>query len=158
MPATSIIVGVALVLVTLGLRAITSNRLVHGRLMTSGLLFGAYAVASAFAESGMLPHTAAQQIRSFNPLLVVLGLSLLFVTLAINPWRQDRLPDRFPTIVQDAVIIALFALVATLFMQEKVLATTAVGAVVIGFALQDTLGNMFAGLALQVERPFSVGH
>jgi CRP-like cAMP-binding protein len=33
-----------------------------------------------------------------------------------------------------------------------------VGAVVIGFALQDTLGNLFAGLAIQIEKPFRVGH
>ena len=56
------------------------------------------------------------------------------------------------------IVIALFAIVATLFMQEKVLATTAVGAVVIGFALQDTLGNLFSGLAIQIEKPFRVGH
>ena len=43
-------------------------------------------------------------------------------------------------------------------MQERVLATTAVGAVVIGFALQDTLGNLFAGLAIQIDKPFRVGH
>src|SRR5947208_17117154 len=61
-------------------------------------------------------------------------------------------------IVQDAIVIALFGIVATLFMQEKVLATTAVGAVVVGFALQDTLGNLFAGLAIQIEKPFRVGH
>jgi CRP-like cAMP-binding protein len=29
---------------------------------------------------------------------------------------------------------------------------------VIGFALQDTLGNAFAGLAIQSEKPFHVGH
>src|SRR6266487_2463789 len=51
-----------------------------------------------------------------------------------------------------------FALAAILFMQEKILATTAVGAVVLGFALQDTLGNLFAGLAIQIEKPFRVGH
>ena len=28
----------------------------------------------------------------------------------------------------------------------------------IGFALQDTLGNAFAGLAIQSEKPFNVGH
>src|SRR4030095_9059549 len=39
-----------------------------------------------------------------------------------------------------------------------IVATTAVGAVVIGFALQDTLGNLFAGLAIQIEKPFRVGH
>ena len=42
--------------------------------------------------------------------------------------------------------------------QEKIFAATAVGAVVIGFALQDTLGNFFAGLAIQIEKPFHVGH
>jgi CRP-like cAMP-binding protein len=30
--------------------------------------------------------------------------------------------------------------------------------VVIGFALQDTLGNLFSGLAIQIEKPFRVGH
>jgi CRP-like cAMP-binding protein len=43
-------------------------------------------------------------------------------------------------------------------MREQLLATSAVGAVVVGFALQDTLGNFFAGLAIQVEKPFRVGH
>jgi CRP-like cAMP-binding protein len=29
---------------------------------------------------------------------------------------------------------------------------------VVGFAMQDTLGNLFAGLAIQIEKPFRVGH
>jgi len=29
---------------------------------------------------------------------------------------------------------------------------------VVGFALQDTLGNLFSGLAIQIEKPFRVGH
>src|SRR6185503_5834647 len=43
-------------------------------------------------------------------------------------------------------------------LQDRIFATTAVGAVVIGFALQDTLGNLFAGLAIQIEKPFRLGH
>ncbi len=158
MPASSIIVGIALLLVTLALRSASANRLVRSRLTASCLLFGSYAAAAALAAYGPLPPEVAQQIRSFNPLLLALGLAMVIVVVTINPWREDRLPDRFPTIVQDAIVIALFALVATLFMQEKVLATTAVGAVVIGFALQDTLGNLFSGLAIQIEKPFRVGH
>ena len=158
MPASSIIVGAALLLVTLALRGASANRLVRSRLLTSCLLFGTYATAAALAAYGPLPPAVAQQIRSFNPLLLAFGLATLLVVVTINPWREDRLPDRFPTIVQDAIVIALFAIVATLFMQEKVLATTAVGAVVIGFALQDTLGNLFSGLAIQIEKPFRVGH
>jgi mechanosensitive ion channel-like protein/cyclic nucleotide-binding protein len=42
-------------------------------------------------------------------------------------------------------------------MKEQLLTTSAVGAVVVGFALQDTLGNLFAGLAIQIEKPFRVG-
>ena len=45
-----------------------------------------------------------------------------------------------------------------MLMQEKFLTTSAVGAVVVGFALQDTLGNAFSGLAIQIEKPFHVGH
>ena len=48
--------------------------------------------------------------------------------------------------------------IATVLMREQLLTTSAVGAVVVGFALQDTLGNLFAGLAIQIEKPFRVGH
>ena len=89
--------------------------------------------------------------------LILFGVINLVVTLTINPWRIDRIPDRFPNIVQDTLVIALFALVATLILRDRVMATTAVGAVIIGLALQDTLGNLFAGLAIQIEKPFRVG-
>ena len=79
------------------------------------------------------------------------------VALLANPWRQDRPSDRFPAIVQDVTVLALFGVIGTLLLREQLLTTTAVGAVVIGFALQDTLGNLFAGLAIQIEKPFRVG-
>lgn len=79
------------------------------------------------------------------------------VTLVANPWRQDRPSDRFPAIVQDVTVIALFTIIGTVLLREQLLTTSAVGAVVIGFALQDTLGNLFAGLAIQIEKPFRVG-
>ena len=150
--------GIALLVIALALRSASVNRLVRSRLLTSGVLFGVYTLATALAGYAPLPPGVAQQIRTFNPLILAFGVATLIVVVAINPWREDRLPDRFPTIVQDAIVIALFAVVAILFMQEKILATTAVGAVVVGFALQDTLGNLFSGLAIQIEKPFRVGH
>jgi CRP-like cAMP-binding protein len=54
-------------------------------------------------------------------------------------------------------VIALFTSISTVLMREQLLTTSAVGAVVVGFALQDTLGNLFAGLAIQIEKPFRVG-
>jgi small-conductance mechanosensitive channel len=37
------------------------------------------------------------------------------------------------------------------------LATSAVFSIVLGLALQDTLGNFFSGVALQIDRPFQIG-
>ncbi|HMF93057.1 MAG TPA: mechanosensitive ion channel family protein [Vicinamibacterales bacterium] len=152
------IAGIALLLFALVARTATINRYVRSRLLISALLFAAYAVAAALVTFGRLPAAVATQIQTTSPLLLAFGLANAIVVGAINPWRLDRIPERFPNIVQDTIVIALFAVAALLFLPEKVVATTAVGAVVIGFALQDTLGNLFAGLAIQIEKPFRVGH
>jgi CRP-like cAMP-binding protein len=69
-------------------------------------------------------------------------------------------PDRAPAIVQDALVAGLVLLVGIFLYQEnaQVFATSAIAAAVLGFALQETLGNAFAGLAIQTEKPFRVGH
>ena len=152
------ILALALLLATLVLRGASSSRRVHGKLLTSCLLFATSAAAAALVRYAPLTPPVVDQIRTVNPLLITFGVINVLVVLAINPWRENRVPEQFPTIVQDAIVIGVFALAAILFMQEKILATTAVGAVVLGFALQDTLGNLFAGLAIQIEKPFRVGH
>ena len=91
-------------------------------------------------------------------LVFVLAFVNLVIALLVNPWRENRPSDRFPAIVQDVTVVGLFFVIATVLMREQLLATSAVGAVVVGFALQDTLGNFFAGLAIQIEKPFRVGH
>jgi small-conductance mechanosensitive channel len=40
---------------------------------------------------------------------------------------------------------------------SALLATSAVFSLVLGLALQDTLGNLFSGVALQIESPFKIG-
>ena len=96
-------------------------------------------------------------IGGFARLLLVAGGIVAGTSLLFNPWRQNRASDRVPAIVQDVIVIGLFVLAATLLLDEKLLTTSAVGAVVVGFALQDTLGNLFSGLAIQIEKPFRVG-
>jgi small-conductance mechanosensitive channel/CRP-like cAMP-binding protein len=151
------IVGLALVVLALVMRSASVNRHVRGRLATSAFAFAAYAVIAAARNELQLSPSLQEQLGFAQPLLLSFGLITAITALLINPWRIDRLPDRFPTIVQDTIVIALFAIAATLILQDKIFATTAVGAVVIGFALQDTLGNLFAGLAVQIEKPFRVG-
>jgi small-conductance mechanosensitive channel/CRP-like cAMP-binding protein len=139
------------------LGAVSPNRHVRNRLWVSGVAFGIYAALAAAIRYHQLTTDMQQEVLMIQPLLLVFGAINGLVAVIINPWRVHRLPDRFPTIVQDAIVIGLFALGATLILQEKIFAATAVGAVVVGFALQNTLGNLFAGLAIQIEKPFRVG-
>jgi len=97
-------------------------------------------------------------LSALSRLTIVLAIVNAAVALLANPWKSDRPSERFPAIVQDFLVIVLFMIIGTLLLREQLLTTSAVGAVVIGFALQDTLGNLFAGLAIQVEKPFRVGH
>jgi small-conductance mechanosensitive channel/CRP-like cAMP-binding protein len=92
-------------------------------------------------------------------LLLVLAAAQALVALAFNPWSDPSRPERAPAIVQDAIIALLLAMAAVVtFPNTEFLTTSAIVAAVMGFALQETLGNAFAGLAIQIEKPFRVGH
>lgn len=152
-----VLTGLLLFAVALLLRSGSANRHVRARLSVSAAIFAAQAALGAAAAGGALPPALSRQAAQVGPLLLAFGAINALVALAINPWRSDRLPERFPTIVQDSIVIALFGIAAAAVLQERVFAATAVSAVVIGLALQDTLGNFFAGLAIQIEKPFRVG-
>lgn len=135
--------------------AAVRGRFIRGRLSFAAvLLLGALGLDTALLQGAGDPLVVGGLARL---LLTAAGI-VSAVALLFNPWRLDRVSERVPAIVQDVIVIALFALAATVLLDEKLLTTSAVGAVVVGFALQDTLGNLFAGLAIQVEKPFRVGH
>jgi CRP-like cAMP-binding protein len=152
-----VIAGLTLLLASLAIRGAAVNRYVRGRLLLSATVLAVYTVAAGGLGWLDLPAESRETIQALNPLLLTFALITLVVALAINPWRVDRLPDRFPRIVQDTIVIALFAVAASWMLRDRALATTAVGAVIVGLALQDTLGNLVAGLAVQIEKPFRVG-
>jgi small-conductance mechanosensitive channel/CRP-like cAMP-binding protein len=92
-------------------------------------------------------------------LLIVAAWAVIsaIVALLFNPFKQASVPDKYPAIVQDAVIVGAFVLLATFFFPDQLFATSAITALILGLALQDTLGTLFAGLAIQIEKPFRVG-
>lgn len=152
--------GAIALVMALAVQAFTANRLVQRKLRLSVFLLAAYVLVHLVFL--IRPELAARvppdsNLFSLDRLVLAAALINLFVIGLVNPLRHDRVPDRFPSILQDALVIGLLAIVAA-FSDDKLLATSAVGAVVLGFALQDTLGNAFAGLAIQSEKPFSIGH
>ena len=147
-----LIVGAVALAATLAINSITVNRLIRRKLRLSLFLLAAYMLLHLVLY--VRPDFDARlgdDGQSLEQLALAAAIINLVVVSLLNPLRQDRIPDRFPSIVQDAIVIGLFLLVATVAFNDKLLATSAVSAVVVGFALQDTLGSAFAGLAIQSE-------
>jgi small-conductance mechanosensitive channel/CRP-like cAMP-binding protein len=92
--------------------------------------------------------------------LFVRALNSLFFSLAYQLKRIDA-----PTLIRNIftiVAFTIFFLIAFTFLFPDVnlgalFTTSAIFGVILGLALQDTLGNFFAGISLQADRPFQVG-
>ncbi len=155
--AIPVLIGVLVLVLALAARTGTRNSYVKRKLVLSVALAIGYLAAHALA---LWPGTSpgiAGTLTTIEPVLLVLAASNLLVVLAVNPFGEDRLPANLPAILQDAITVALFAAVVVVFFNDRLQLTAAAGAVVLGLALQDTLGNAIAGLALQVDQPYKVG-
>lgn len=105
---------------------------------------------------------------SYLGLLVLLQGAVVFVkTSKIIVFEYLFLGNKdrgVPLLLIDIFTLLLSLVVAawlatTLFGLKlaPLLATSAVFSIVLGLALQDTLGNLFAGIALQVDKPYEIG-
>ncbi len=95
--------------------------------------------------------------------LIVAALSfvniLLFTGAKPGTW-QDDMPKLFRDLVRTVLIAVGIAIVlSAVFGVDLQGAFTALGVsgIILGLALQDTLGNLFSGVALLFERPFDIG-
>jgi len=94
-------------------------------------------------------------------LLASCGRSLVLLAVDVIFGRKThRAPPRIFRDVTQAVVyivVLLLTLRAVGVEPSSLLTTSALLTAVVGLALQDTLGNMVSGLALQMQRPFLVG-
>jgi small-conductance mechanosensitive channel len=84
---------------------------------------------------------------------------LLFEHAESSSWRA-RAPKLFVDILRLLMIFVGGALVLSVVWNRNLgglLAALGVGSIVLGLALQDTLGSLMSGIALLFERPFSIG-
>lgn len=94
---------------------------------------------------------------------LIIGIVRLFNSLVFGVWRERKseIPTLFQNIVSIAIyIIAFFVIFKTIYPAFDLAAlftTSAIFGVILGLALQDTLGNLFAGIAIQADQPFEVG-
>lgn len=74
-------------------------------------------------------------MRAGVPILLV-NLASLFLSLVLGVW----------------ILSGIFG-----FQLAPLLATSAIFSIVLGLALQDTLGNLIAGVALAIDKPYEIG-
>ena len=159
---------VGLLIASMGAMVIVRNRVIRRRLLFSLVAYlAALALHVVIAERW---DVAPDAQTFFDQLVIehgwkVEGLLMAFATinalisLAFNPWFKDQTSDRAPAVVQDTLTAALAVVAAMfLFQNSSFLTGSAIAAAILGFALQDTLGNAISGIAIQIEKPFRVGH
>jgi small-conductance mechanosensitive channel/CRP-like cAMP-binding protein len=88
-----------------------------------------------------------------------LGLFLLLTSSTFSLALFSPLPKIFMDLAQGFVyLVALMITLGAAGVQtSELFAGSALLTAVIGLSLRDTLGNLFAGLAIQAQRPFEVG-
>ena len=102
--------------------------------------------------------------------LLLFGVTAYLLVRALNSLifgLTFRLRKGFeaPTLVRNVFSIVAFTILFLIAFNQffpdvnlgALFTTSAIFGVILGLALQDTLGNFFAGISLQADRPFQVG-
>ena len=162
----SALVGIAIEMIVVGLLQRRNHPLVMGfrRVLlclvpTSSALAYIQFVAE-LPESHKLTRILATAFWIEVLWLLTLVLTLTFFHEGKDRRWKSRVPNLFLDLSKFAVLfIGAILVIAGVWERDLggFLATLGVGSLVLGLALQDTLGNLFAGIALLFEGPFSVG-
>jgi small-conductance mechanosensitive channel/CRP-like cAMP-binding protein len=126
-------------------------------LLAAGLTLDLVAVGMPLADA-----SPAGKVAAAAEALFLFGVIRLVLEAIDALTRRGR--SHFSTIFKDLVMFSLWGIVvgAVLYTDFgvqplSILTTTTVVAAVVGFALQETLSNIFSGLTLQLSKPFEPG-
>jgi small-conductance mechanosensitive channel/CRP-like cAMP-binding protein len=138
---------------------------VHERKLVRGPLLLLILHLGFFAGRLLLPPGTEfeRALRLMALVLLLASIGRSGFLLVVHAFVARRLKYPLPKIFEDLIQIAIYLGVALITLRAagmepgSLLATSALLTAVIGLSLQDTLGNLFAGLAIHVQRPFEVG-
>jgi small-conductance mechanosensitive channel len=115
------------------------------------------------AGSRFVPNElVGQKVAVAAFVLFLFGVIRLVLEFVDAMTRRGKV--HFSTITKDLLMLVLWFVVVMVVLYTdfgvqplSILTTTTVFAAVLGFALQETLGNIFSGLSLSMGRPFEPG-
>ena len=108
--------------------------------------------------------STADSIDVTSAIVLWMAIIRIVVYFVVDFFLRQRKKLAIPTITRDFALAIMYVIVAMIVLKHKtnvnlgsLLTTSAILTAVIGFAMQDTLGNLFSGLALQLEHPYQIG-
>jgi small-conductance mechanosensitive channel/CRP-like cAMP-binding protein len=116
-------------------------------------------LASAIPDTAV----AARPVSVLATFVFLAATARIVFLLVADGIFAGRLGRPLPKILRDILqgVVFLFVVMATLraagVEPDSLLTTSALLTAVVGLSLQDTLGNLFAGLSIQAQTPFEVG-
>ena len=122
------------------------------------------------ARHDVMAPTYAGLIEHFFRLLkVVLAMALVVAIVRFIAYlvfgRRGEGQREITTLLRTVLSIVIYVIAFAIIFQGQypsinlgsIFAGSAIFGIVVGLALQDTLGNLFAGIALQADQPFQIG-
>ncbi len=143
-------------------RSLSTKRLLAPAILT-GVLLLILGILPIFQVSGIDPRVEMFLLvaLSVSASITIARLTNFFLFDFMFQRRKGRqAPQLLRLVVSILCYATLFVLIYTLVFKKSLsafLATSAVLSVILGLALQDTLGNFFAGISLHIEQPFHIG-
>jgi small-conductance mechanosensitive channel/CRP-like cAMP-binding protein len=151
-------IGLALLALALVALPPSAKRLARAPAVLLVLHLVARGIALGFDVGSGIEHDAS--LAALVLLLASIGRSSVLIALdGVLARRRTRpIPRIFRDIIQAVVYIALFFVALNRVGVEpgSLLATSALLTAASALALQETLGNLVAGLAIQAQRPFEI--
>ena len=134
------------------------------------LLLVAFAATTCLVYLLLLNQTSASSKAVLDMLELVaaiaVGVALVQVIeyFIVDVYLQKANSRDTTDLFQLAISVFLYSLLGVAVAKfgfgldvTQLLATSAVLSVIVGFALQSTLGNFFSGIAIEIEQPISIG-
>jgi small-conductance mechanosensitive channel/CRP-like cAMP-binding protein len=162
----SLFVGVLLTTVVIAIRALARDaQLRHDLRSALTSYFGFLLFKTALLPFEGVSHEHALYKTVVVVWMLCFAFGVVRTVIALFLWAYRRFTGQHTTKIFRDVLMGVFYLAAAVPILKtqlaidltSLLATSAILSVVLGLALQDTLGNLFAGLSIQLERPFEVG-
>ncbi|HXG64913.1 MAG TPA: mechanosensitive ion channel family protein [Blastocatellia bacterium] len=91
---------------------------------------------------------------------IVRAIGYVLFDVIFRKRKGREAPELLRVLVSIAGYSLIFAFLFTFVLEKDlagIFATSAVVSLILGLALQETLGNFFAGISLHVEQPFHIG-